>query len=118
MTPVSWLIDRKRTPSGRSLLSASYDGSVRWLDVEAQKFLQIFATYDDSVMYRDQLGRGLDQGYNYWTQYVCPDHRNAHDQCFFLSTSFGTAMHVDLRVGKGQLTFHEELSEKKINTLR
>jgi hypothetical protein len=106
------------TPSGRSLLSASYDGSVQWLDVESQRFQQIFATYDDSVIYQDQLGWGLDQGYNYWTQYVCPDHRNAHDQCFFLSTSFGIAMHVDLRVGKGQLTFHEQLSEKKINTLR
>jgi WD40 repeat protein len=106
------------TPSGRSMLSASYDGSVRWLDVEAQKFKQIFATYDDSVIYRDLLGRGLDEGYKYWTQYVCPDHRNANDQCFFLSTSVGTAVHVDLRVGKGQLTFHEKLSEKKINTLR
>jgi hypothetical protein len=106
------------TPSGRSLLSASYDGSVRWFDVETQTFKQIFATYDDSVIYRGQLGRGLDQGYNYWTQYVCPDHRNAYDQCFFVSTSVGTAMHVDLRVGKGELTFHEKLSEKKINTLR
>lgn len=106
------------TPSGCSLLSASYDGSVRWFDVETQVFKQIFATYDDSVIYRDRLGWGLDQGYKYWTQYVCPDHRNAYDQCFFLSTSAGTAMHVDLRVGKGKLTFYEELSEKKINTLR
>jgi len=49
---------------------------------------------------------------------VCPDPRNASDQCFFMSTSYGTAMHVDLRVGNGKLTFHEDLSEKKINTLR
>jgi WD40 repeat protein len=106
------------TPSGSSLLSASYDGSVRWFDVESQTFQEIFATYDDSDDYRDHLGAGLEQGYNYWTQYVCPDHRNASDQCFFMSTSYGTAMHVDLRVGKGKLTFHENLSEQKINTLR
>ena len=106
------------TPSGRSLLSASYDGSVRWFDVESQTFDEIFATYDDSGVYRDHLGRGLDQGYNYWIQFVCPDHRNSSDQVFFISTSYGTAMHVDLRVGKGKLTFHENLSEKKINTLR
>lgn len=105
--------------NGRSLLSASYDGSVRWLDVEtSQSFQEIFATYDDSTCYGDYLGKGLDQGYNYWTQYVCPDPRNASEQCFFMSTSYGTAMHVDLRVGKGKLTFHEDLSDKKINTLR
>jgi hypothetical protein len=74
--------------------------------------------YDDSVIYWDQLGWGLDKGYKYWMQYVSPDHRNANDQCFFLSTLVGTAMHVDLRVGKEQLTFHEKLSEKKINMLR
>ena len=107
------------TPSGRSLLSASYDGSVRWLDVESQTFQEIFATYDDAAIYRNHLGNGLDQGYHYWTQYVCPDPRNASEQCFFMSTSYGTAMHVDLRVGKGKLTFHEALSDnKKINTLR
>jgi WD40 repeat protein len=106
------------TPSGQSLLLASYDGSVRWLNVETQTFEEIFATYDDDKVYHNHLGSGLDQGYNYWTQYVCPDHRNASDQCFFMSTSDGTAMHVDLRVGKGKLTFHEKLSEKKINTLR
>lgn len=106
------------TPSGDSLLSASYDGSVRWLDVESHTFQQIFATYDDSVVYRDQLGRGLDQGDKYWVQYVCPDHRSASDKCLFLSTSYGTALHVDLRIGKGKITFHEVLSEKKINSLR
>jgi WD40 repeat protein len=102
-------------PSGCSLLSASYDGSVRRFDVESQTFQEIFATYDDDESRQGYLGSGLDQGYNYWTQYVCPDPRNASEQCFFMSTSLGTAMHVDLRVGK--ISFHEQLSEKKINTL-
>ena len=106
------------TPSGDALMSASYDGTVRWFDVEAQSFQQIFATYDDSVVHRHHLGRNLDEGYHYWVQYVCPDHRSPAEKTMFASTSFGTAMHVDLRVGNGKITFHETLSEKKINTLR
>ena len=37
--------------------------------------------------------------------------------CFFLSTSEGTVMHVDLR-SKGEVTFDQKLSEKKINSVR
>lgn len=37
--------------------------------------------------------------------------------CFFLSTSEGTVMHIDLR-SKGEVTFDQKLSEKKINTVR
>jgi hypothetical protein len=70
--------------------------------------------------YRNELGFGLDTGSKYWTQFGCLDHHSHYDKCFFLSTSVGTAMHVDLRVvtRKGRITFHEQLSEKKINTLR
>lgn len=101
---------------GNSLISASYDGSVRLFDLESQKFQEIFATYDDSSEFKTKLGYGVDNGYRYWTQYFCLDHRSADGKCLFLSTSEGTAMHVDLR-SKGQLTFHQKLSEKKINSL-
>lgn len=102
------------TPSGDALLSASYDGTVRWFDAASQTFQEIFATYDDSVEYRSHLGRGVDAGG--WVQYVTPDPRQASEQCFFLATSKGVALHVDLRTQQ-QLTLHETLSDKKINTL-
>lgn len=108
------------TPSGNGLFSASYDGTVRYFDVASESFEQIFATYDDQSDFRKELGYKMDTGHNYWTQYACLDHRFNNDKCFFLSTSVGTAMHIDLRIAneKGRLTFHESLSEKKINTLR
>jgi WD40 repeat protein len=101
-----------------NLLSASYDGTIRLLDVEQEKFLPIFATYSDEAQCRDRPGYGLgQQGHKFWTQYICLDPRWNHQDCFFLSTSIGTAMHIDLRI-KEPVTFHETLSEKKINTLR
>ena len=103
--------------SGQALLSASYDGSVRWMDVESQKFSQIFATYDFSSSFNDKVGYGLDEGSKSWVQYCTPDSRYSLDKCFFLSTSNGKVFHLDLRA-KGIVTFHEDLSEKKINTLR
>lgn len=106
------------TPSGDHLISASYDGSVRSFDVASQTFTEVFATYDDSVKYTDRLGYGLEMDYKFWVQHVSMDGRFNNDKCFFLSTSAGTAMHIDVRVGKGKLTFNENLSEKKINTLR
>lgn len=46
------------------------------------------------------------------------DHRYGSDgKCFFLSTSEGSVMHVDLR-SNGKLTFDQTLSEKKINSVR
>lgn len=102
--------------AGTSLISASYDGSVRLFDIQTQKFDEIFATYDDDASFKGTLGFGLDQGYGYWTQYACMDSRSADDRCLFLSTSKGTVMHVDLR-SKGKITFHQELSEKKINSV-
>jgi hypothetical protein len=109
------------TPSGSKLYSASYDGTVRCLDLQSESFEQVFATYDGSDEYRSYAGYNLDNaGHRYWTQYACLDPRTAAEQCLFVSTSDGTAMHVDLRAanGRGRVTFHEELSEKKINTLR
>mmetsp|Transcript_13664 Transcript_13664/g.29697 ORF Transcript_13664/g.29697 Transcript_13664/m.29697 type:complete len:592 (+) Transcript_13664:182-1957(+) len=102
--------------TGTSLLSASYDGSVRLFDIHTQKFQEIFATYDDDSAFKGKLGYGVDTGYGYWTQYFCLDPRNADDRCLFMSTSKGTVLHLDLR-SKGKITFHHELSEKKINTV-
>jgi len=103
--------------TGSSLISASYDGSVRLFDIQTQKFDEIFATYDDDTDFKGKLGFGLDQGYGYWAQYACMDARSADDRCLFLSTSKGTVIHVDLR-SKGKITFHQDLSEKKINSVR
>ncbi|KAL7425352.1 hypothetical protein ACHAXM_005531 [Skeletonema potamos] len=80
---------------GTSLLAASYDGSVRSFDVEKQVFKEVFATYSDDDIYKDKLGYG---------------------ECFFLSTSEGSVMHVDLRF-KGKVTFDQTLSESKINSV-
>jgi WD40 repeat protein len=109
--------------SPSTLISASYDGTVRCFNAETETFTELFATYDDSnTFYIEELGYGLDQGYRYWTQSVSLDTRNSANRsnpCLFLSTSVGTAMHVDLRIkDKQKITFHETLSEKKINTLR
>lgn len=109
------------TKDGSSLLSASYDGTVRIFDVASERFEQVFGTYDDRVQYRGELGHRMDTGHKFWTQYACLDHRgnggSNRDSCFFLSTSVGTAAHVDLRT-KRRVTFYQQLSEKKINSLR
>ena len=105
-----------------TMISASYDGTVRRLNVETGKFQEIFATYGDSdTSYAEDLGFGLDEGYQFWHQHVSLDHRylGSSDPCLFLATSVGKAMHLDLRVSnKQKVTFNEKLSEKKINTLR
>jgi WD40 repeat protein len=105
-----------------SMITASYDGTVRRLNVEKGVFEEIFATYDDSdSTFLEELGYDLDQGYRYWTQFVTIDHRTAgtSNPCLFVSTSIGDVFHVDLRSPrKGMITFHESVSEKKINTVR
>jgi hypothetical protein len=98
------------------LLSTSYDGTVRLFNAESQQFTEIFATYSEEEKFKGKLGYGLDTGSHFWTQYGVADSRNP-ENCMFLSTSVGTAMHLDLR-SKESITFHEDLSEKKINTLR
>ena len=108
---------------GTSLISCSYDGSVRMFDVERGKvFEEVFATYNDDVRYKDKLGYGTDRGYNSWIQSMEIDTRfsDGGSSCFFLSTSEGGVIHVDARGGggKGKLTFDRVLSEKKINTVR
>jgi WD40 repeat protein len=105
-----------------TMISASYDGTVRRLDVETGKFQEIFATYDDSdTSYADDLGFGLDEGHQFWHQHVSLDHRysGSSNPCLFLATSIGKALHLDLRIAnKERVTFNEKLSDKKINTLR
>ena len=100
---------------GRKLLSSSYDGSTRLFDIEKEVFSEIFATYDDSYMYNNKLGYGLDMGYPFWVQFVTFDPR--HEKCIFASTSLGQVIHVDLR-NNGHISFNQQLSEKKINTVR
>jgi len=102
--------------SGTTLLSASYDGSVRAFDANKQVFEEIFATYDDSTEYETKLGYGTDRGYNSWIQSMALDSRHEGGKCLFLSTSQGGVMHVDLR-SRGKITFDRELSPKKINTV-
>jgi hypothetical protein len=108
--------------SNDSMISASYDGTVRRLNVETGVFEEIFATYDDSdSYYAEELGYGLDEGSRFWLQHVTvdPRYKGSSNPCLFLSTSAGSALHMDLRVAdKQRITFHEKLSEKKINTLR
>ena len=102
--------------SGTSLLSSSYDGSVRLFDVNKQVFEEVFATYDTDDQYKDKLGYGTDDGYNSWIQSMLIDQRYESGKCFFLSTSEGGVMHIDLR-SKGKVTFNQVLSERKINTV-
>lgn len=102
--------------SGTTLLSSSYDGSVRSFDANKQVFEEVFATYSDDDMYKDKLGYGTDNGYSSWIQSMELDHRFESGKCFFLSTSQGGVMHIDLR-SKGKLTFDQILSNKKINTV-
>lgn len=102
--------------SGTSLLASSYDGSVRLFDANKQLFEEVFATYDDSDKYKDKLGYGTDHGYNSWIQSMELDHRYESGKCFFLSTSQGGVIHIDLR-SKGKVTFDQELSARKINTV-
>ena len=107
--------------TGDSMISASYDGTIRRLNVETGCFQEIFASYDDSnTYYAEQLGFGLDDGHNFWHQHVSLDHRFAGpDPCLFLATSVGTALHLDLRLADRQrITFNKKLSDRKINTLR
>lgn len=108
--------------NNESMVTASYDGSVRRMNAETGTFDEIFATYDESdTTYLEDLGYGLDQGYRYWTQSVTTDHRSkgASNPCLFVSTSVGDVFHIDLRVSEKQkITFHETVSEKKINSVR
>jgi len=103
------------------MVTSSYDGSVRRLNVETGVFEEIFATYDDSdTTYAEDLGYGIDQGYRFWTQSVTTDHRykGSSNPCLFVSTSMGEVIHVDLRVSKKEkITFYEKVSEKKVNTV-
>lgn len=108
--------------NSNAMISASYDGTVRRLDVETGTFEEIFATYDDSdTTFAGDLGYDLDQGSRYWTQYVTQDPRyhGSSNPCLFVSTSVGDIFHLDLRVAhKERITFHESVSDRKVNTVR
>ncbi|CAJ1936349.1 unnamed protein product [Cylindrotheca closterium] len=102
-----------------SMVSTSHDGTVRLLNVEKGTFQEIFATYNGDSEYLEELGYNLDEGYNYWTQFVAVDKRyQGSNPSIFMSTSAGTAMHIDLRVSdKQRISFNVDLSAKKINSL-
>eukprot|EP00934_Nitzschia_sp_Nitz4_P006647 Nitzschia sp. Nitz4//scaffold65_size103378//75241//77143//NITZ4_004477-RA/size103378-augustus-gene-0.88-mRNA-1//-1//CDS//3329556273//6637//frame0 len=104
-----------------ALLSASYDGTVRKWNLQAQHWEEIFATYSDSdSYYAEELGFGMDSGRLFWHQHVSldPRFRGSSDPCLFVATSIGTAFHVDLRSNPRQrITWNKSLSDKKINTL-
>ena len=110
--------------TNETMVTASYDGSVRRLHAERGIFEEIFATYDSDSSYSEDLGFDLDQGRGYWTQSVMPDPRyglggETSNPCLFVTTSYGHVFHLDLRVsGREKITFHESLSAKKINTVR
>lgn len=107
--------------TGDTMISASYDGTIRRLNVETGTFQEIFASYDETnTYYAEDLGFGLDDGYDFWHQHVTLDHRfGGADPCLFLATSVGKAIHLDLRsTDKQRITFNEKLSDRKINTLR
>jgi hypothetical protein len=117
-SPVSCL---EWTATGDALFSVSYDGTCRWFDVERETVREAFAAYDDSREFRTRPGYGVDTGgREFWTQHGCLDRRcsggGPDGTGFFLSTSVGTALHVDARANR--VTFHEKLSERKINTVR
>jgi hypothetical protein len=111
------------TPMTGCLFSSSYDGSVRWFHAATEQFEEIFAIYEADPRHHSKMGLGLEDNAprtkqrSFWAQYACLDSRSANEKCFFASTSIGTAMHVDLRSSE-RITFHEALSEKKVNTLR
>lgn len=96
--------------TSHGLLSSSYDGTVRFFDVVKESFEEVFSTNEDDDAF--------------YTQYLALDPRaNKDDQSFFLSTSIGSVMHVDRRIGgrnKGSVTWHSLLSDegKKINSVR
>ena len=46
---------------GNSLLSASYDGTVRKLDATTGVFHEIFATYDGDSLYAEDVGHRLEE---------------------------------------------------------
>ena len=116
---LQWTCGSDSGSSHHHLISASYDGTIRMLDVQQEQFLEVFATYDLDQQFQHRPGYGTEQEYGnkFWTQHIAIDPRYNTDACFFLSTSVGTAMHIDVRK-KHPITFHEQFSEKKINTLR
>jgi len=97
--------------NGSKLLTSSYGGSIRIFDLQQERFIEHFATYDNSVEYKNKLGFDLLDG---WMQFSCLDHRN--EDCFFYSTSYGDVVHIDMRK-KSKITFNENLSAKKINSV-
>ena len=113
VTSIAW------TGGGNSMLTTSYDSTCRMWNVERQSFAQVFAAYDDDSQHAHHAGHGLDTGgRDFWFQSSCIDHRCSQDDvAMFVTTSIGTVMHVDLRA-RTCLNWNEQLSEKKINTVR
>lgn len=90
---------------GNCIYSVSYDNTVRKLDLQSQRFLEVYA---------NNIKNGMDEeSSSFWLQYGCLDPRQ--DESMFLTTSTGNLQHLDFRCGT--FTFNENLSEKKINTV-
>ena len=112
MKPHSGAISHLEWNDNNQLLSASYDGTIRVWD-GASSFRHVFATYDDSPKYKDELGFDMETDGRFWMQYAC--FAQSHNNILF-STSHGTVGQIDLRQPK--LSFYQSCSEKKINTVR
>jgi len=96
------------------LLSVSYDGTARLLDVEKGVFKSVFQAYDDEAdeKYAASAGYGTLPG-DGWMQFgVVPP--SASDS-LFMSTSKGGLIHYDMR--SKTVAFSVQLSPKKINTV-
>jgi WD40 repeat protein len=103
--------------SNSYLLSASYDGTCRTLDLESETFLQTFAVFDSDSAHSEKPGFGIDDSSSsFYMQFACYDPRpSSGSSSLFASSSIGHAFHYDSR--SNSLTFNEFLSDKKINTL-
>ena len=116
VTSIAWTAD------GGSMLTTSYDGTVRMWNAQTQTFSQVFAAYNDEEQFAQYPGHGLETAYgkSYWFQSACLDHRCSQDSsALFLSTSVGTVLHVDLRASpQTKINWNVQLSEKKINSVR
>jgi WD40 repeat protein len=98
---------------GQQLISTSYDGTIRKLDIEKQQWIQEFNI-------RSTASDGDDDS-NFWLQYACIDPNRGGYHYHWASTSTGTILGVDSRCDPSShqhITVEVQASEKKINTIR
>ena len=88
---------------GNCMYSVSYDNTVRKLDLQSQRFVEVYA---------NNIKNGMDDS-SFWLQYGCLHPKQ--DESMFLTTSTGNLQHLDFRCGT--FTLNKKLSERKINTV-